>query len=235
MEKNKKTIAIVVGIIALALTCMCSVCGGSAIIMQFLGKDSGEENEVEKYDDLEDFTEISIDGIGEYTIKEGNSPAVEVSGADDNLEVDVSVEDSVLTVKTRTTGFSFSNIFNRYDVKIEITVNYIEEIEVNGVAKLIYDNVNQDSMDVVMNGSGDLSFEGTVTNLSVELNGAGKVDAKDLEAEVVDVNVDGAGKVIVTVEDELDVTIDGVGSVDYYGDPEVEKSINGVGSLNKKD
>jgi hypothetical protein len=72
-----------------------------------------------------------------------------------------------------------------------------------------------------------------VEDLRVQLSGAGDIDAFDLLADNVEIDMSGAGGARVNAKNKLDVSISGVGSVRYRGEPEVHKNISGLGSLKR--
>jgi hypothetical protein len=64
------------------------------------------------------------------------------------------------------------------------------------------------------------------------MSGFGSFKAADLQAQIADVSIDGAGSATVWVEKSLTAGIDGAGSISYYGSPTVTKHVDGVGSVN---
>ena len=86
-----------------------------------------------------------------------------------------------------------------------------------------------------MHGAGDLTMEGEVEDLKINLSGAGKVDTRQLEAQNVDVSISGVGNADVYASDSLRARVSGVGNLDYYGDPEKKKTrVSGLGRINQK-
>jgi hypothetical protein len=72
-----------------------------------------------------------------------------------------------------------------------------------------------------------------VDKFRVHLSGAGDIDAGDLIAQDVEVDLSGAGGARVYAKEMLDVSISGMGSVRYRGEPQIRKNISGLGSLKR--
>ena len=66
-------------------------------------------------------------------------------------------------------------------------------------------------------------------------SGAGDVNARELDADEVDVNISGAGDVEVTALKRIDARISGVGEIDYWGRPEKERTrVSGIGDIDRR-
>lgn len=80
-------------------------------------------------------------------------------------------------------------------------------------------------------GSGDVTVEGSVGSLEVQIAGSGDVDAHDLQAKVADVQVMGSGDVRVYAEEKLRARVLGSGDIHYSGPAEVTKQVLGSGDV----
>lgn len=122
--------------------------------------------------------------------------------------------------------------------------------DISGKGKL----TNKDSMDIKVDGSGDIelridcpivktethgsgdmSIAGESRSVQYETDGSGDVKASDLKAEMVKVSIHGSGDIEVYASDALDVEISGSGDVHYRGSPKTTSSIHGSGELSKMD
>ncbi len=90
-----------------------------------------------------------------------------------------------------------------------------------------------DSLTATLSGVGSLRVGGRVTTQTVNLNGVGNVDHRDLHSVEAEVVVSGPSSTTVRVSDRLLVSFSGPGSVFYIGDPVV--SISGSGNVAKID
>ncbi|MDH4220688.1 MAG: DUF2807 domain-containing protein [Candidatus Aminicenantes bacterium] len=85
-----------------------------------------------------------------------------------------------------------------------------------------------------INGSGDILLSGSADFHSIEIIGAGNLDALDFVTSVYEITIAGAGYCHIYVTDKLDVILAGAGIVYYKGNPEViNAQISGAGKLVK--
>ena len=173
------------------------------------------------------FDEISIVGFGDVNILVGGEDSLTITG-DDNLlaYIESTVENGVLTIQPS------EPINPKTDMLFDITVSELSRVELSGSADFEIQELAGDSLDVELNGSSNLEANGAVTALDIEINGAGKLDFQQLDAEDVVIELNGAGKGVVTATNSVDAEINGVGMVTVYGNPaSVNKQINGIGRL----
>jgi len=76
-----------------------------------------------------------------------------------------------------------------------------------------------------------LELRGVTDNLEVKVSGAGHVNARELISKEVTFRVEGVGFGSVHATDLLDVRIEGVGKVTYIGNPEIKRIIEGLGKV----
>jgi len=81
-------------------------------------------------------------------------------------------------------------------------------------------------------GSGDITAEGAVDHLTVNLLGSGHVDCHQLKARSANVTLTGSGDINVNASESLNASIVGSGNIRYEGNPaQVTKSITGSGTI----
>jgi len=202
------------------------------------------------------FNRISMRGIGKLMITQGKSQEVTIEGdkiavsrittnvTDGKLVIDVGRD----WVEKISAGFDF---LSSHDIRINITVKELEELEVAGAAdievkdiktsdlalKLIgasnakVFNLKADILRTEIPGAGKICVDGKVKNQTVTLAGAGNFSGHDLESKTAKVTLSGVGSVQLWVTDELDVTIAGVGSVEYFGTPSIKQSVTMLGKV----
>ena len=80
----------------------------------------------------------------------------------------------------------------------------------------------------------NLLLPGKTQRLVIDCNGAGQINAQNLLAKEVDIQLKGAGEANINVKDKLNAAIFGVGEIKYYGEPErVRKNISGIGEIKR--
>ena len=107
------------------------------------------------------------------------------------------------------------------------------DIMVTGAARLDFE-IEAKKLIIDLSGASECDFRGKVDEFRVHLSGAGDIDALDLIARDVEIDLSGAGGARVNAKDRLDVSISGLGSVRYRGEPEIHKNISGLGSLKRE-
>lgn len=159
--------------------------------------------------DLQSFKKIENTGIANFYITIG-SPQKVVLKAQQNI-IDVMTWE-VANQSLKVGLDKDVTIEDHEEIRFEITVPEIKDIELTGV--------------------GDFDFSGADQNeLSVNLNGVGSVRAYDMKVNTCNITLTGVGDCKVFVIDELNVKIAGVGYVYYKGHPAINSTITGVGKL----
>ena len=88
------------------------------------------------------------------------------------------------------------------------------------------------TLEVDISGAGSFTGYGATNKLIIKCSGAGNINTEKLKAYDVDVELNGASKARVYVENKLNVNISGLGKVVYKGNPkEVKQNILGLGKL----
>jgi hypothetical protein len=198
---------------------------------------------------LGSFSKIELDGGYEVLLMQGNEESVSIETESDKLGyVKTSVKDGKLNV------YNDKSIQN-YKVRLIIRFKNIDEIKFNGGVSLkckkeivltklllkvaggadIKIQLKAQELKCELDGGINCDLTGNATDLSINLNGAGKIDAEKFLAENAKVEIAGAGYVIVNGSKSIDARISGIGSIEYTGSPlKVKSVVNGVGSIREK-
>jgi hypothetical protein len=208
-------------------------------------------NMVIEYKPVGDFNRLSLTGVGEVIITQGEQESLTVR-ADANLMPYIKAE-----VKNGTLILGFTDeVKNKHirpteRIKFNLSVKDITGLDVSGAGDVNVASLDTDRLEILVGGAGDISISSlTAEELVVHLNGAGRVElagqvaeqnikingfgayqAAKLESQTAIVGVNGAGSATLWATDTLDVRIPGAGSVTYYGNPSVTKKITGVGTV----
>lgn len=121
------------------------------------------------------------------------------------------------------------------------TVNVIvyapsfSHIVLTGTGEFVATDIKQKAIVVRLFGAGVAKLKGAVEQLTVTVEGAGKIKAKRLITESANLHVSGVGELKSTVNKEVSASVSGVGSIHVYGRPAtVNKKVSGVGSIKMK-
>jgi hypothetical protein len=83
-------------------------------------------------------------------------------------------------------------------------------------------------------GAASIVVAGRAGHETIELNGAGKIDATGVDAKDVEVDNNGVGLVEVRASGSLEMNVNGVGVIRYAGSPShVESHVNGIGRIQR--
>jgi hypothetical protein len=119
------------------------------------------------------------------------------------------------------------------DIKLT-TDGYLEvndlDIKVEGGASVDM-SLKAKNISVASEGAVILEMRGVAESLAVKVSGAGHVNARELTCKEVNFRVEGVGFGSVYATDLLDVKIEGVGKVTYKGNPEIKRIIEGLGKV----
>ena len=196
-----------------------------------------------------EFTDIYLEGGYKVYLIQGDENSVKVKASDDNVFDYLKVKNNreVLTIKVQQEHFDYDRIILYITFKdlkkINIeggvrlqTKGYLDlddfDLYVAGGAKI---ELDMKAKDIQIIGEGGVLFElkGVAERLDIKISGAGHVDAEELKAKDVSIQIEGVGTGTVYATETLFAKVEGVGRVRYQGDPKVTRYIDGLGSIKK--
>lgn len=204
------------------------------------------------------FHKLRVDGEAMITLVKGNTETLTVEvpqrqRKDIRIEID---EDGLLRIRTRVAHDWWGHMFGspRKTPRLTLVYRDLDSIELNGTVKLESEALRSPHLDIAVSGTASLDMRGVdtdtlrldgsgamkarlagrATSQHIVISGAGKYDCPSLMSDDAQVQVAGAGKVIVRAAKTLDVNISGAGKVDYIGDPRVTQHISGVGRVQRQ-
>lgn len=104
-------------------------------------------------------------------------------------------------------------------VLIGIGLPHVPSICISGAGDVSAAGVDQATLVLKVQGTGNIQVEGRVGALQAVIEGAGNVDAKNLIAKSVDLNVLGSGNIHAHADLEATVEISGTGTILVRGNP----------------
>jgi hypothetical protein len=108
------------------------------------------------------------------------------------------------------------------------------EISTSGSGDIDLPELLADSLIINSAGTGDVTAEGQVARLRLNMSSSGRVDTRDLEAFVAHATISGSGSGTIRVRDHLSATLSGGGSLLYFGSPEVDETVTGTGTVQRQ-
>ncbi len=176
---------------------------------------------------VEAFSRVELGGAFEFELTVGAAPSLTLS-ADDNL---LPLITSEVVDGTLTLGIEEA-IRPRSPIRAVMTTPALASADISGAANGSISGIASDRFDLSCSGACEVSLGGTAPTVTVDISGAGNVQARQLTAVDFTVAVSGAADASVCASGVLDATISGAGTIDYYCDPsEVRRSVSGAGSI----
>ena len=216
-------------------------------------EDEPEEG-VTPREDLE-FSKLIFDGAGDVFIEQGSTCDWTVEGdpelvemikgevIDDTLllklqsdqeglrKVRSILEESQLRFHVRVKSLSGLTLSGAGSIHADLLTGENLDILHAGEGQLILNGLGYQTLQVALQGLGEVALSGDVQNQDVDLTGFGTYKAENLKTQKANVTLTGAGKARIWVEGELNASLDGAGSILYKGEPAVEKTVTGLGSV----
>src|SRR5262245_1758421 len=174
----------------------------------------------------------NIDAGGAFEIEWQNGPLALRVTTDENLlpYVENDVSDNTLRLRTR------EHVWPTHGIKVVISSPTRAGGRIRGAVKLTAKQLSGPSFALESQGASEVSLDGSVERLLVDMTGASQLAADGLQAKTAEISTTGAGDAEVAVTDTLKVVITGAGKVTYSGNPQtIKKQITGAGSIRHKD
>lgn len=203
--------------------------------------------------DVSHFTAVNLHGSGDVIITQGDTEGLVIEAEDNLLPL---IESTVGDDGTLHLGFRRErqlSIESKKDVVYKLAVKDVERLTVEGSGSIHAESLNSVGMFLIkLPGSGDISVDhfkapavnatvdgsgtvklgGETKSESVEINGSGTCETKNLRTDEAEIGINGSGEANVYVNTSLKVAINGSGEVSYRGHPNVTKAIHGSGEVN---
>jgi hypothetical protein len=211
--------------------------------------EQGNGNVVKQERKVSPFNAIEVSGAFDVYLSLGTTQSVIVE-ADENLMtlIRTEVEGNTLKIDNK------KPIHDAKSLKVYITVTDLTKVELSGAVDLQTQNkltltgleleisgatdafldLSVQKLEISSSGGSKLKFTGMANKVDLEVSGAADIHAFDLLAEIVTLNISGAGDAEINVTKELYAEISGAGTVRYKGEPpKVDTNVSGAGSIKK--
>ena len=177
-------------------------------------------------------TFANVDASGAFEIEwQNGAPAVRVT-TDENLlpYIENNVSEDTLHLRSR------EHLWPTHGIKVVISSPMRAGGKIRGAVKLTVKQLSGPIFALEAKGASEVSLDGSVDRLLVDMTGASQLAAAGLQAKTAEISTTGAGDAEVAVTDTLKVVITGAGKVTYSGNPPtIKKQITGAGSIRHKD
>ncbi|MDH5615167.1 MAG: DUF2807 domain-containing protein [Acidimicrobiia bacterium] len=181
----------------------------------------------------------TVGGFDEIVVLGSGNVLVDVTGTE-TLEIEA--EDNIMEFLTTEVvngrlelGVEPGKLLSpRRDINYTITASQLDGVTITGSGNIDATDIDTDTFEVTISGSGDVEPAGTSNHLLVTISGSGRFDGTALESVTGEVRVSGSGNVVVNVTGELSVSVSGSGDVQYIGDPALNSSVSGSGDVTRR-
>jgi hypothetical protein len=174
------------------------------------------------------FTQIAVYGPGEVNLRQDGTETLTVEAEDNVLPLLTSEVRAGRLVLGTERGIV---IRPTQPIRYTLSARQVAGLEMNGGGFIQASNLHTDVLRVTVNGGTRVRLDGSVDRQDVLIAGASDYQADQLVSREANVEINGAGTVVLNVSARLTATINGAGTIEYIGSPRVERAINGLGSV----
>ena len=182
--------------------------------------------------DIRGFSKVQLNTSSDVKISMGKDFSVVMTGDEEKIG------DTMLVLKRDTLIIKHKkeNQNHNYDrdqeMLITIVMPNIEGMKINGSGDVDITDVDNEELDLTINGVGDLNVKGRSEELDIAINGSGDISMDMIDGKDVDVSINGSGNVIFgggTCQ-SLKISINGSGDVEADKVQCIDVDVRVVGS-----
>lgn len=196
---------------------------------------------------FESFDTLQIDDVFHVNLYQADDHYVEIEAEENLLNlIDIAVVQNTLTIKFK------EKINPHVPIKVDIAMPDLARVNITGTcsmktmspfitSQIIIDaeGASDINMDVIADqvysyskGAAKIRLSGTTGLLVNKMQGAGVFHGFKLDANEAKIDLQGVGKISLSVQEVLSASVDGVGKVEYIGSPtQLDKKISGMGKI----
>lgn len=208
-----------------------------------------EKKPVQVQKNLSFFNTVSISGVGNLYISQGDTAKFTVE-ADPKLMplINVYVQDQILYLNLNNASENSEATINYYltvkdlqkvlsyvsssiVIKDEFKTNTFELDMLGGFGDATL-NLSVNQFFAKIQGAGKITATGSAVDQNLTIQGVGEFHGKGLTGDTAEVNISGSGLAQLNVQKSIDVTLSGDAVVQYCGSPTLTKNISGNGRIN---
>jgi len=212
----------------------------------------GNGNVVEQATEVEVFNQLSLNGVFNTTLLQGDKPQVVIETDENLLEtIQIIEEDGKLTIK----GKKGVSIKSATKMHVYVTLQSLNNLEIKGVGNVGSENLltfsealnvdvknvgntslqlNCTNLKALFASTGNISLDGEAQQATIKNKGVGNVNAFNFIVQDLEINNSGIGNVKIYAANTLSIQSSGVGNLKYKGDAEIKDfNVSGVGKVKK--
>jgi len=201
--------------------------------------------------DLGEFVKITVNSSADLNVRSGADYGLNVMADEEDLKnLKIYVKGQTLVIAHKKDVFNFAR---GPRAKITVSLPLLEKFTLNSSSDVMIKDIQGSSFKLVLNGSGNILFEGASETFKAAVNGTGSLNgtAFDVQESVLTINGSGAatmagkcGTLEIDVNgsgdftgreficDKVEVDITGSGDIDIYARESVDVDVIGSGDVN---
>lgn len=185
----------------------------------------GSENIISITRELDAFTAIEANNALRVNISQASIQQIEVI-ANDNLQrrIQTQVTDGRLVISLDAGSFQNATLI------VNVQVPDLEQVQLND-ATLANISMVTDQLDLVVKDASNVTLEGAVDVLNVNVDNAAMINGFSHTARVVNVTAKGASRLEITSQDELNGVVRDAARVLYKGNPDITITSSDAGRI----
>jgi hypothetical protein len=118
---------------------------------------------------------------------------------------------------------------------VALSLPRVEHVRISGAGNIEVVDLQQPTLNLRIDGSGDIGAAGKADEVVVEISGSGDVDSSALQAKRARVELNGSGDARVRASEKVHVELRGSGDVVVYGNPtQRDTRVRGSGDVRFK-
>jgi hypothetical protein len=170
---------------------------------------------------------VMVDGPFEVTITRGDSAEATLQAQKNLLPmVRTSVQGDTLRI------FHTGSFQSRMPLRLSLATPTLSSVNMAGSGQLLVLDVSVPHLAVTMLGSGSLGLAGQADSLALNVEGAGRVDAAQLQTHTTSVRLTGSGNASVSARSMVEIASTGSGQVIVSGHPpQRHVDVRGAGNV----
>lgn len=212
----------------------------------------GNGNVVEQVTVVDAFNQLSLNGVFNTTLLQGDKPQVVIETDENLLEsIQIIEDEGKLIIKSK----KGVKIKKSTKMNVYVTLQNLDKLEIKGVGNVGTENMltfskalNVDiknvgntnlhlsckNLDAHFSSTGNISLEGEIQQAAIKNSGVGNVDAFNLMVQDLEIDNSGIGNVKIYASNKLSIKSSGIGNLEYKGDAEIKDfSVSGIGKVRK--
>jgi hypothetical protein len=175
------------------------------------------------------FTRVETHGAIDVRLRAGEPRSLRVRAGRDAID-DIRTE-----VRDGTLRIGIDGGSHRGRMVVDVGVPAVDAIEADGAGDIAAGGLHGQMLAVRTDGASDVTANGDVERLVLDVSGAGDLHLGALEARDVRVRMSGSGDAEIRAATRLDADVSGASDLHYHGDPTVSRHVSGAADISRAD